>query len=109
MGTPAAVETRLTSTQWAVLILLVLSVSINYIDRGNLSVPAPFLANELLLRKTQLGKLFSAFFWSYAAFQLVASWLLDRYDVRWVYGLGILIWSRATSFTGVATPFATIF
>ena len=91
------------------LILLVLSVSINYIDRGNLSVAAPFLANELLLSKTQLGKLFSAFFWSYAAFQLVAGWLVDRYDVRWVYGLGFLIWSLATSFTGLATSFATIF
>src|SRR5260370_8399511 len=109
MGTPAAVETRLTSTQWVVLILLVLSVSINYIDRGNLSVAAPFLANELKLSKTELGKLFSSFFWSYAAFQLVAGWLVDRYDVRWVYGLGFLIWSLATSFTGLATSFATIF
>src|SRR5260370_32526528 len=109
MGTPAAVETRLTSTQWAVLILLVLSVSINYIDLGNLSVAAPFLANELQLSKTELGKLFSSFFWSYAAFQLVAGWLVDRYDVRWVYGLGFLIWSLATSFTGFATSFATIF
>jgi len=80
-----------------VLILLVLSVSINYIDRGNLSVAAPFLANELSLSKTQLGKLFSSFFWSYAAFQLVAGWLVDRYDVRWVYGLGFLIWSLATT------------
>jgi len=109
MEAPVAIDTRLTATQWTVLVLLVLSVSINYIDRGNLSVAAPFLANELSLSKTQLGKLLSSFFWSYAAFQLVAGWLVDRYDVRWVYGLGFLIWSLATSFTGLAGSFATIF
>ncbi len=52
--------------------------------------------------------MFSSFFWTYAAFQLVAGWLVDRYDVRWVYGLGFLIWSLATSFTGFAGSFAAI-
>jgi ACS family D-galactonate transporter-like MFS transporter len=109
MGAPAVVQTRLTRTQWAVLVLLVISVGINYIDRGNLSVAAPFLANDLQLNKTQLGKLFSSFFWTYAAFQLVAGWLVDRYDVRWVLGVGFLIWSLATCFTGLAGSFAAIF
>ena len=108
MGAPA-VETRLHRAQWAVLSLLVLSVCINYIDRGNLSVAAPFLAHDLQLNKTQLGKLFSSFFWTYAAFQVVAGWLVDRYDVRWVYGIGFLIWSLATSLTGLAESFAAIF
>ena len=34
---PSRVSTRL---QWTVLILLVISVCINYVDRGNLSVAA---------------------------------------------------------------------
>jgi ACS family D-galactonate transporter-like MFS transporter len=109
MGAQAALETRLTRAQWAVLALLVFSIGINYIDRGNLSVAAPFLADDLHLNKTELGKLFSAFFWTYAAFQLVAGWLVDRYDVRWVYGLGFLIWSLATFFTGLTGSFAAIF
>ena len=109
MGATATVITRLTRAQWIVLALLVFSIAINYIDRGTLSVAAPFLAGELHLSKTQLGALFSTFFWTYAAFQLVAGWLVDRYDVRWVLGLGFFIWSMATLLTGLAGSFAAIF
>jgi len=105
----AAIESRLTRAQWAVLALLVISICINYIDRGALSVAAPSLARELHFNKTQLGALFSTFFWTYAGFQLVAGWLVDRYDVRWVLGLGFLIWSLATFFTGLSASFATLF
>ena len=109
MGVLPTVETRPARTQLIVLGLLVISICINYIDRGTLSVAAPFLAKDLQFNGTQLGKLFSAFFWTYALFQLVAGWLVDRYDVRWVLGLGFLIWSLSTSLTGLAGSFAAIF
>lgn len=105
----SAVETRLTFVQWVVLGLLVISIGVNYIDRGTLAVASPFLIAELHLTKTQLGALFSTFFWTYAAFQLVAGWLVDRYDVRIVLGTGFLIWSAATLLTGLANSFAAIF
>ena len=108
MGAPAAVETRLTRIQWVVLGLLVISIAVNYIDRGTLSVAAPFLSSELRLNQTQLGVLFSTFFFTYAAFQLVAGWLVDRYDVRWILGLGFLLWSLATLFTGLVSTFGAL-
>jgi len=55
-----------------VVILLVLSVSINYIDRGNLSIAAPLLKDELGISASQLGILLSSFFWTYAACQILA-------------------------------------
>ena len=54
-----------------------------------------------------MGLLLSAFFWTYALFQIVSGWLVDRYDVRWVFGLGFLLWSSATFATGLITGFAT--
>jgi len=45
-----------------VVILLVLSVSINYIDRGNLSIAAPLLKDELGISASQLESLLSSFF-----------------------------------------------
>jgi len=105
----SAVETRLTFVQWVVLGLLVISIGVNYIDRGTLAVASPFLIAELHLTKTQLGALFSTFFWTYALFQLVAGWLVDRHDVRTVLGIGFLIWSAATLLTGLANSFAAIF
>src|ERR1700720_4158226 len=84
-----------------VLALLVFSAFINYIDRGNLSIAAPLLKDELRISASQLGILLSAFFSSYTAFQLVSGWLVDRFDVNRVMAAGYLIWSLATATTGL--------
>ncbi len=84
-----------------VLFLLCLSVLINYIDRSNLSIAAPLLQIELGISNTQLGTLLSAFFWTYALMQIPAGWLVDRFDVKWVFAIGFFVWSGATAVTGV--------
>ncbi len=88
-----------------VLILLVVSVAINYLDRGVLSVSAPILQRELTLSPTEMGLLFSAFFWSYAVFQLAAGWLVDRYEVKHILSAGFLVWCLATASVGWITGF----
>jgi len=45
-----------------------LAALINYIDRGNLSIAASLLKDELNLSASQLGVLLSSFFWTYAFF-----------------------------------------
>ena len=91
-----------------VLVLLGLSVFINYIDRANLSVAAPLLKNELGLSASQLGILLSAFFWTYAGMQIPIGWLVDRFEVKWVFAIGFFIWSAATASTGVVRTFAAL-
>ncbi len=91
-----------------VLLLLGLSVFINYIDRANLSVAAPMLQDELGLSHSQLGILLAAFFWTYALMQLLAGWLVDRFEVKWVLAIGFFVWSVATAFTGVLHAFAAL-
>ena len=95
--------------QWIALSLLVLSICINYMDRGNLSVAAPALSSELHLDPAYTGFLLSAFFWSYATFQIVSGWLIDRYNVNWVYAAGFFLWSFATALTGLANTFVELF
>jgi MFS transporter, ACS family, D-galactonate transporter len=94
--------------QWIVLALLVISVTINYIDRTNLSIAASRLSSELQLDPEKIGLLLSSFFWSYAAMQIVSGWLIDRYSVYWVFAAGFFIWSAATALTGLAGGFVTI-
>src|SRR5207248_2813733 len=98
-----------TRVEWVALALLVVSIGINYIDRGNLSVAGLALKDELNLNGTQLGWLLSAFFWTYASFQVVSGWLIDRYKVVWVYAAGYFIWSAATLLTGMVNGFAMLF
>jgi MFS transporter, ACS family, D-galactonate transporter len=92
-----------------VLGLLAVSVFINYIDRGNLSIAAPFLKDELGISASQLGILLSAFFWTYACLQPVAGWLVDRFDVNWIFAGGFFLWSVATATTGLVHTFAALF
>ena len=100
---------RVTRLEWFVLFLLVVSVAINYVDRGNLSVTGVALSKELHLRPSQLGFLLSAFFWTYATFQLIAGWMIDRYNVILVFAVGFAIWSSATALTGLANGFLMLF
>jgi len=95
-------------TNSPMLVLLSLSLFINYIDRGNISIAAPLLKHELGLSASQLGVLLSSFFWTYAAFQMVSGWLVDRFDVSWVIAAGYFLWSAATSITGVVHGFAAL-
>jgi len=91
-----------------VLFLLTLSILINYVDRSNLSIAAPLLKDELGISNTQLGTLLSAFFWTYGLMQIPAGWLVDHFDVKWVFAAGFLIWSLATAATGLLHGFVAL-
>lgn len=110
MPLPETAPTRpkLTSQLRVILALLSISVFLNYIDRGNLSIAAPLIKNELGLSATQLGILLSSFFWTYTAFQVPSGLLVDRFDVSWVLALGFAIWSGATAITGAMHAFTAL-
>jgi MFS transporter, ACS family, D-galactonate transporter len=91
-----------------VLFLLGLSVVINYIDRSNLSIAAPLIKDEIGITAAKLGTLLSAFFWTYSVMHLVSGWLVDRFDVKWVFALGFLAWSGTTAITGLLHGFAAL-
>ncbi|HYO83121.1 MAG TPA: MFS transporter [Bryobacteraceae bacterium] len=103
--------TGLSSRERGLLVLLVASIFINYIDRANLSIAAPMLAEELALTPGQLGLLFGSFFWTYALLQLfgIAGWFADRYPVGWVFAWGFVIWTLATAASGIVTGFAALY
>ncbi len=103
-----ALNRRAGSTMVIVFSLLFLSILINYIDRGNLSVAAPLLKDELHISAFQLGVLFAAFFWTYSTAQIFSGWIIDRYDVNWVLAAGFVLWSLATTATGLIHGFAML-
>src|SRR5947209_12674820 len=109
--TAATARTALSGKEWRVLILLVISAFINYIDRTTLSVAATDIQRELGLTNTEVGALQSAFFATYALSQLsfLAGWMVGRFHVGWVLGAGFFLWSGATGLTGLAGSFAVIF
>jgi MFS transporter, ACS family, D-galactonate transporter len=102
---------KMSRAEGTLLALLIASIFINYIDRGNLSIAAPLIEKELALSPLQIGALLSSFFWTYALLQLlgVAGWLADRFPVMLVFTVAFLLWSGATIATGLLTGFSAIY
>jgi MFS family permease len=108
---PNTKAVRITRREWIVILLLVLSVVINYVDRSNLGLAMPLLERQFSFSAYRAGELLSAFFWTYALVQLfgIAGELTDRFPVGWVLMLGYLLWSVATAFMGLTTSYAVLF
>jgi MFS family permease len=92
-----------------ITILLALAVFVGYVDRATLSTVAPALKGELGISNAQMGLLLSAFFWIYAPAQLPGGWCAQRYVVRYVLALGLVLWSLATLGSALVNGFAILF
>ncbi|GAA5228420.1 MFS transporter [Paeniglutamicibacter antarcticus] len=103
-----ATTDKATKVRYVVAFMLFLTVVINYLDRSNLSVAAPLIAEEFGLDTAQQGFLLSAFGWTYAAMQLPGGWLVDRVPPRLLYPICLVLWSLATIFMGMAGSFVAL-
>lgn len=99
---------KATKVRYVVAFMLFFTVVINYLDRSNLSVAAPLIADEFGLDTAQQGFLLSAFGWTYAAMQLPGGWLVDRVQPRLLYPICLVLWSLATVFMGMAGSFVAL-
>src|SRR5215510_8232071 len=91
-----------------VLFVLCLMYFIAYIDRVNIAVAAPALRHELGLTPVQLGIIFSAFAYPYAAMQIAGGWAADRFGPRLVLASLSLLWAAATILTGFSWSVASL-
>ena len=83
-ATRDVVAARRNTWRWSVVALCTLASIIAYVDRVNLSVAiidADF-KQVFGLSNTDRGLVNSAFFWSYAALQIPAGWLVDKYRFK---------------------------
>jgi ACS family D-galactonate transporter-like MFS transporter len=97
-----------TRSRFLVMTLLFVSVTINYLDRSNLSITAPAMRDELALDTVQMGYVLAAFGWTYALCQIPGGWLVDRLSPRPLYAALIVLWSLATILLGVTRGMAAL-
>src|SRR5947208_7168768 len=88
--------------RWVGLSLVFFGIVISYVDRGNLSIAAPAIMRDFRIEPSTMGVLLSAFFWTYAAFQIPAGLLVDRLGLRRAYAAGFLVWSVASASIAVS-------
>src|SRR5262245_51096923 len=91
------------------LIALALALAIiTYIDRVVISSAATSIRADLGLTAIQMGWVFSAFTWAYAAFEIPSGWMGDTMGPRKVLTRIVLWWSAFTAATGLAWNFASL-
>lgn len=91
------------------VVLLTLALIISYADRGNLSIVASAVREELKIDPLMLGYVMSAFFWAYALAQPLFGVASAHFGGRNVLAVGLAIWALATLFTGFAHGLAMLF
>lgn len=98
-----------TRVRWVpILALVAVGTTINYLDRTVLGIAAPFLTKDLGLSAAQMGLVFSAFSWSYAALQIPGGVFLDRFGTRVTYFIAVTCWSVFTAVMGVVRSFGAL-
>jgi len=100
-----AVSTRV---RYGILGIIVIATAINYMDRANLSIVAPDVKADLHISAAELGLIFSAFSWTYAALQIPGGWVLDRIGPRITFGVALIFWSIVTGSISLAKGFGSL-
>jgi MFS transporter, ACS family, hexuronate transporter len=104
---PAAAS--LGAWRWRVCIFLLFATALSYLDRQALSVAAPLVSQDLGLDNRSLGVLLGAFFYTYAGMHLFIGYFLDRWNIRYVYGAFVALWSVAQIAGGLSVGFAQLY
>src|SRR5438045_9256835 len=87
--------------KWWICGLLLLASAINYMDRQTLANAAHRITTQFNLTQEQYGNLELAFGWAFAVGSMFFGVLADRFPLRWLYPLVLLLWSGAGVATGV--------
>jgi MFS transporter, ACS family, D-galactonate transporter len=90
------------------LLLVMLIMFVNYVDRGNLAIAAPLIQKELHLDAVGMGFLFSAFAWTYLLCIPFAGAVLDKVGPRVTYTIALIGWSLSTLMIGTVNSFAAV-
>ncbi len=97
-----------TTKRYNILALIFITVVINYMDRSNISVAAAAISEDLSLTTVQMGIIFSAFAWTYSAFQIPGGIIVDYVKPRVLYPLLMVLWSVATLIQGLVNSLGAL-
>src|SRR5688572_19200779 len=91
-----------------VLAMTMVLAAITYLDRVAIGVTRPYIARDLNLNATQMGYVFSAFYLSYALFEIPTGWWGDKVGTRKVLTRIVCWWSAFTVLTGFAFNYPSL-
>lgn len=85
-----------------------LMAALLYLDRFCVGIAQPYIEQDLGLTTMQMGYFFSAFFLTYALFQVPSGWMTDRFGSRVMLVVYVLTWSFFTAMMGLSYGFVML-
>lgn len=97
------VPAKKTQFRWLVAAMFFIVYMIAGADRANIGVVVPFIKDSFKMTNTDIGAMTSLFYIGYALIQIPAGFFFEKYGVRRLFSLSIILTSLATLFMGMAT------
>jgi len=92
-----------TNVRWRIFLLMLMLVTINYVDRASISVAMPIIGKEFQLDPATEGFILSSFFITYALMQIPGGMLADRFKPRIVIVAATIGWGFFQAIAAIAT------
>jgi ACS family hexuronate transporter-like MFS transporter len=92
---------RPASWKWWICGLLLLASMINYMDRMTLANASVRISNQFHLSQEKYGNLELGFGWAFAVGSILFGVMADRFSVRWIYPVVLVLWSATGFATGL--------
>uniref|UniRef100_E6PYV8 Major facilitator superfamily (MFS) transporter n=1 Tax=mine drainage metagenome TaxID=410659 RepID=E6PYV8_9ZZZZ len=102
-------KSRIPGRRWRIAWLLGLGVLVNFFDRVNLSVSQASIESGFHISVVAFGYLASAYALTYALLQLPIGVILDRFGIRRVGWVSILLWSVASFASALSMGYGSLF
>jgi sugar phosphate permease len=96
----------MTNVRWQIMFMVFIILTLNYLDRVNISIAAPLIQKEFGFSPIELGVIFSAFAWGNFLGQLPGGMLSSKFGAKRMYIIAILFWSGFLALTTLATTLA---
>lgn len=92
---------RTAAWKWWVCGLLLCASAINYMDRQTLANAATRITRQFTLSQEQYGELELGFGWAFAVGSIIFGFAADRFSVRNLYAVVLVLWSATGFATGL--------
>lgn len=102
-------STKRTNFRWTVMLLIILLVVINYVDRSAIGYAIAPISDSLHITPGDWGLISGAFSIGYLLVAFLSGPMVDRFGSKKVLGAAIIVWSLASLLTAVASTFFVIF
>jgi MFS family permease len=96
------------AARYGIFVGLFVMMTINYVDRINLSMAASSIAATYQLSSIELGYLLSAYLWAYAASLVPIGLMVDRWGSRLILSAAMVVWSIGGMLTGAVTSYPAL-